>query len=163
MRRTRQNSSATGWPNDQGGRSTSHRQAFVGPARSHCGHGPASPWINQVERFFALLTDKQLRRGVHTSVQKLEDDIRTFSRPTPPTRNPSDGQNPPTTSSPQSNDFASEPPKPPKLRNQDTSRLLKKVWRDGFRSHSYTIYWKISEIVTAYSRPKWIEKTFSAA
>lgn len=35
-------------------------------------------WINQVERFFALITDKQIRRGVHTSVQKLEDDIRTF-------------------------------------------------------------------------------------
>ena len=37
-----------------------------------------SSWINQVERFFALLTDKQIRRGVHTSVQKLEDDIRTY-------------------------------------------------------------------------------------
>jgi hypothetical protein len=35
-------------------------------------------WINQVERLFALITDKQIRRGVHTSVQKLEDDIRTF-------------------------------------------------------------------------------------
>jgi transposase len=35
-------------------------------------------WINQVERFFALITDKQIRRGVHPSVQKLEDDIRTF-------------------------------------------------------------------------------------
>ncbi len=22
-------------------------------------------WINQVERFFALITDKQIRRGVH--------------------------------------------------------------------------------------------------
>jgi transposase len=38
----------------------------------------SASWINQVERFFALLTDKQIRRGVHTSVQKLEDDIRTF-------------------------------------------------------------------------------------
>jgi hypothetical protein len=35
-------------------------------------------WINQVKRFFALITDTQIRRGVHTSVQKLEDDIRTF-------------------------------------------------------------------------------------
>ena len=35
-------------------------------------------WINQVERFFALITDKQIRRGVHTSVQHLENDIKTF-------------------------------------------------------------------------------------
>jgi len=43
----------------------------------HCKPTGAS-WINQVERFFALITDKQIRRGVHISVQKLEDDIRTF-------------------------------------------------------------------------------------
>ena len=35
-------------------------------------------WINQVERFFALLTDKQIRRGVHRSTQQLENDIRAF-------------------------------------------------------------------------------------
>jgi transposase len=35
-------------------------------------------WINQVERFFALLTDKQIRRGVHRSTQALEADIRAF-------------------------------------------------------------------------------------
>jgi DDE superfamily endonuclease len=35
-------------------------------------------WINQVERFFALITEKQIRRGVHRSVQALESDIRTF-------------------------------------------------------------------------------------
>ena len=35
-----------------------------------------SSWINQVERWFGLLTDKLLRRGVHTSVQALEKDIR---------------------------------------------------------------------------------------
>src|SRR5215212_6397432 len=33
---------------------------------------------NQVERWFALLTDKQLRRGVHTSVYALEKDIRDW-------------------------------------------------------------------------------------
>lgn len=32
----------------------------------------------QVERWFAELTRKQLRRGVHTSISKLEADIRTF-------------------------------------------------------------------------------------
>ena len=34
-----------------------------------------SSWINQVERWFGLLTDKLIRRGVHTSVQALEKDI----------------------------------------------------------------------------------------
>ncbi len=35
-------------------------------------------WINQVERFFALITDKQIRQGVHRSTQQLEADIRAF-------------------------------------------------------------------------------------
>ena len=35
-------------------------------------------WINQVERFFALLTEKQIKRGVHRSTQQLESDIRAF-------------------------------------------------------------------------------------
>ncbi len=37
-----------------------------------------SSWINQVERWFGLLTDKLIRRGVHTSVQGLENDIRDW-------------------------------------------------------------------------------------
>jgi transposase len=37
-----------------------------------------SSWINQVERWFGLLTDKLIRRGVHTSVQALENDIRDW-------------------------------------------------------------------------------------
>jgi hypothetical protein len=35
-------------------------------------------WINQVERFFALLTDKQIRRGAHRSTTHLEAAIRAF-------------------------------------------------------------------------------------
>ncbi len=35
-------------------------------------------WINQVERFFAALTQKQLRRGVHRSTKELENAIRTY-------------------------------------------------------------------------------------
>ncbi len=35
-------------------------------------------WLNQVERFFALLTEKQLRRGVHRSPQELEQAIRNY-------------------------------------------------------------------------------------
>jgi transposase len=38
----------------------------------------SASWINQVERWFAELTRKQLRRGVHTSTKQLEQDIRSF-------------------------------------------------------------------------------------
>jgi transposase len=37
-----------------------------------------SSWLNQVERWFALLTDKKLRRGAHRSIQALEKDIRDW-------------------------------------------------------------------------------------
>jgi len=35
-------------------------------------------WLNQVERWFALLTERQIKRGSHSSVQELEDAIREF-------------------------------------------------------------------------------------
>jgi len=38
----------------------------------------SSSWLNQVERFFALLTDKQIRRGIHRSVAALHDTITSF-------------------------------------------------------------------------------------
>lgn len=38
----------------------------------------SSSWLNQVERFFALLTDKKIRRGVHRSVKELKADIVAF-------------------------------------------------------------------------------------
>ena len=31
-----------------------------------------APWLNLVERWFGLLTEKQLRRGVHQSSAELE-------------------------------------------------------------------------------------------
>ncbi|MHB8488836.1 MAG: IS630 family transposase [Candidatus Dormibacteria bacterium] len=37
-----------------------------------------SSWINQVERWFAELTRRQLRRGVHRSTRALEDSIRLY-------------------------------------------------------------------------------------
>ena len=40
--------------------------------------GSSASWINQVERWFGLLTDRALRRGVHRSVADLEHDIRVF-------------------------------------------------------------------------------------
>lgn len=38
----------------------------------------SSSWINQVERFFALLADKQIKRGAHRSVKVLIADIMHF-------------------------------------------------------------------------------------
>jgi transposase len=35
-------------------------------------------WLNQVERWFALLTQRQIKRGSHRSVQQLETAIREF-------------------------------------------------------------------------------------
>ncbi|PXX59683.1 homeodomain-containing protein [Nocardia tenerifensis] len=37
-----------------------------------------SSWLNQVERWFAYLTDQLLRRGVHTSVQSLERQVNAW-------------------------------------------------------------------------------------
>lgn len=37
-----------------------------------------SSWINQVERWFAVLTEKQIRRGTHRSVRELEAAIQLF-------------------------------------------------------------------------------------
>lgn len=49
------------------------------PAHYHVHFTPTSAsWINQVERWFAELTRKQIQRGVHTSVRQLEADIGTF-------------------------------------------------------------------------------------
>ena len=35
-------------------------------------------WLNQVERWFALLTERQIKRGSHRSVEELESAIREF-------------------------------------------------------------------------------------
>jgi transposase len=37
-----------------------------------------SSWLNQVERWFALLTEQALKRGVHRSTRQLEAAIRSF-------------------------------------------------------------------------------------
>jgi transposase len=38
----------------------------------------SSSWLNLVERFFGLITDKQIRRGVFSSVKDLEDKMMEF-------------------------------------------------------------------------------------
>jgi transposase len=40
----------------------------------------SASWINQVERWFALLTERALRHGVHRSVADLDRDIRALER-----------------------------------------------------------------------------------
>lgn len=44
--------------------------------RWHVHFTPTNPlWLNQVKRLFALLTKRQLRHGVHRSVEQLQDAI----------------------------------------------------------------------------------------
>jgi transposase len=38
----------------------------------------SASWLNLVERFFAMLTEKQIRRGVHRSTRELEQAIRHY-------------------------------------------------------------------------------------
>ena len=52
---------------------------FLRHPRFHCHFTPTySSWINLVERFFAALTEQQLRRGTHRSVPALEKAIRQY-------------------------------------------------------------------------------------
>jgi transposase len=47
--------------------------------RFHVHFTPTSAsWLNMVERFFRELTDKQLRRGVFSSVKELQESVMTF-------------------------------------------------------------------------------------
>ena len=55
------------------------RDWFAKRPRWHVHYTPTSAsWINQVERFFAMLTEKQIRRGVHRSTNALEKAIHEF-------------------------------------------------------------------------------------
>lgn len=55
------------------------RNWFAKRPRFHAHFTPtSSSWINMVERFFAALTDKQIRRGIHRSTQQLEKAIREY-------------------------------------------------------------------------------------
>jgi len=52
---------------------------LAGHPRWHIHFTPTgASWLNQVERFFAMLTEKQLRRGIHRSTQELEQAIRDY-------------------------------------------------------------------------------------
>lgn len=55
------------------------RDWFAKRPRWHVHFTPTSAsWINQVERFFALLTDRQVRRGVHRSTVELQAAIQAY-------------------------------------------------------------------------------------
>jgi transposase len=55
------------------------RDWLVKRPRFHLHFTPTSAsWLNLVERWFALLTEKQLRRGVHRSTRELEAAIRAY-------------------------------------------------------------------------------------
>ena len=55
------------------------RRWLVRHPRVHLHFTPTgSSWINLVERWFAALTEKQLRRGVHRSTRDLEAAIRQY-------------------------------------------------------------------------------------
>jgi len=58
-----------------------------------------------VERWFAALTEKQLRRGVHRSTKELEQAIRSLIQHQTVTQNPSSGIKRQTRSSIPSLDF----------------------------------------------------------
>ena len=38
----------------------------------------SASWINQVERWFAALTEQQIRRGTHRSTKELEEAIEEY-------------------------------------------------------------------------------------
>ena len=55
------------------------RDWLVKRPRWHVHYTPTSAsWVNQVERFFALLTERQIRRGVHRSLDALHQAIDSF-------------------------------------------------------------------------------------
>ena len=59
------------------------RDWFLKRPRWHVHYTPTSAsWLNQVERFFALLTERALRRGVFRSVRELEQAIDDYIKVT---------------------------------------------------------------------------------
>ena len=55
------------------------RRWLIKRPRYHLHFTPThASWLNQVERWFALLTERQIKRGSHRSVEQLEDAIREF-------------------------------------------------------------------------------------
>ena len=55
------------------------RDWFAKRPRWHVHFTPTSAsWVNQVERFFALITERKIRRGIYRSVAALRAEITSF-------------------------------------------------------------------------------------
>ena len=95
------------------------RDWFARNPRFHVHFTPTSAsWLNQVERWFATLTQNYIRRGTHRSTRQLEQAIRHYlERQQQPTPSRSCGPRPPMTSSPASSGFVCE------LLTHDTRRI----------------------------------------
>ena len=95
--------------------------------RFHMHYTPTySSWLNQVERWFGLLTDKQLRRGVHRRSRRWRTTSATGSPTGTTTPDRSPGPRPPTRSSNASPHIFIE------FLAQDTSRasrVLPRAWK----------------------------------
>ena len=60
-------------------KSAEAKRWFVKHPRYHLHFTPTySSWINQVERWFALLTQRAIKRGSHRSTRELERAIQSF-------------------------------------------------------------------------------------
>jgi transposase len=78
-------------------KTASIRKWFAKRPRFHVHFTPTyGSWINLVERWFAEITNKRLRRGVFRSVKELEAAIREYMMFTTKIRNPSSGPGRPT-------------------------------------------------------------------
>ena len=86
--------------------------------RFHVHFTPTSAsWINLVERWFATLTEKQIRRGTHRSVRQLEVAIKAYLEITNESPHPFVWARLPTRFWRRSLDFVRE------LRSQDTNAV----------------------------------------
>ena len=57
------------------------KQCFNRHSKFHFQFTPTSAsWLNQIERWFAPLTERQIKRGKHRSTQALEKTIREYLR-----------------------------------------------------------------------------------
>src|SRR3954454_10763918 len=67
------------WDNYATHKTATIRNWLVKRPRWHVHLTPtSSSWLNQVERFFALLTERQIRRGIYRSVAALRAEITSF-------------------------------------------------------------------------------------
>ena len=65
--------------NDGTHKTPSIKAWFARPPRFHVHFTPTSAsWLNQVERWFATLTEKNIRRGTHRSTRQFEQAIRQY-------------------------------------------------------------------------------------